>query len=533
MASAFVVCRESALSGWRPEDILRRAAVQGGGAVLDAVLDHIVAAYRADFALFVRAPSGVAPFLRGRRAGALRLEEPRVRLRPLALRELLALRRGQFWDPGVSGVERWCLGVPISVRETVDGALFVEGEPPSPFPCGRSPSDEARSLSSLVTIAVLFEESHHRNDAGGAARRHELPVNATEKERPEGGEDFADLFPEIVGQSPAVRSVLHSVTALARSDIPVVIEGESGTGKELVARAIHRLSRRVDAPFVSENCGAIPEHLVEAVIFGHEKGAFTGADASRPGLFERAHSGTLFLDEVGEMDLGLQKKFLRVLQERDVRRVGGSSSRPVDFRVISATNRKLEEMVARGLFREDLFYRLHVASVRLPPLRERAEDIPLLIEHFARKYALELSRPPLELSEAATAFLCEYRWPGNVRELEGEVWRLSTTVRGPVEVEDLARRITHPTEGAGRSPVASHLDPDGRSLDEIEREALGNVIAGVLERTGGNVARAARVLGIARATLYRRIERYGICYRGGLVASDASRSRRSAATVRR
>ncbi len=310
-------------------------------------------------------------------------------------------------------------------------------------------------------------------------------------------------FPEIVGQSRIMAGILQSVLLAAKSDIPVLIEGESGTGKELVARAIHRASRRNQLPFVCENCGALPESLVESELFGHARGAFTGADQARAGVFERAGGGTVFLDEVGEMDLGHQRKLLRVLQEREVRPLGGQHMLPVDFRLVSATNRVLEEMVAKGGFREDLYYRLQVATIHMPALRERPEDIPVLIEHFAGAFARETGRDPVAFSNAAIEHLAGYAWPGNVRELRNEVWRHACSERSIVDVEHLSRRISR-SRRANRGGWA--VTP--RSLQELERNTIAPMLVEALRRAGGNRSEAARLLGISRTVLYRRLKRY-------------------------
>jgi transcriptional regulator with PAS, ATPase and Fis domain len=303
-----------------------------------------------------------------------------------------------------------------------------------------------------------------------------------------------------------MRLVVQAARTASAAEYPVLIEGESGTGKELVARIIHGFSRRATGAFVGENCAALPESLVEAECFGHEKGAFTGAVCRQPGLFELANGGTLFLDEVGEMSLSLQRKLLRVLQERQIRRVGGREPVSVDFRLISATNRSLESMVAAGEFRRDLFYRLHVAIISVPPLRERPEDIPALLAHFATTLSVETRRPPVGFSEAAMMTLARYPWPGNVRELRNEVLRLTCSGVELVGMDSLSPRILREIErGTGRRPP---VRLEGRSLEEIEREAVGGAILEAISSSRGNLAEAARLLRIPRASLYRRIGRY-------------------------
>lgn len=320
-------------------------------------------------------------------------------------------------------------------------------------------------------------------------------------------EVFAE-FPQIVGRSQALAGILHAALVAARSEIPILVEGESGTGKELIARAIHSKSQRKDRPFVSENCGAVPENLVEAELFGHEKGAFTGAHRQRPGLFERAAGGTVFLDEVGEMDLSIQRKLLRVIQEREVRRVGGIDTLPVDFRLVSATNRTLEHMVATGRFREDLYYRIQVTTLHMPTLRERCSDIPDLVEYFSRLFARETGKLPVQFAFSALEAMVKYRWPGNVRELRNEVWSHACSDHGLIEAHHLSPRIlgkAHATET--KLPLRRH---GKKQITEMERTMLGNAIVEVLQRTNGNRTDAARFLGISRAALYRRLLKYNL-----------------------
>ncbi len=324
-------------------------------------------------------------------------------------------------------------------------------------------------------------------------------------------EASSNLVPEIIGESPAVAGIQKSILLLSRSDLPVLIEGESGTGKELVARAIHRLSRRRAHPFVSQNCGAVPSHLIESEFFGHERGAFTGAEESRPGIFEQAEGGTVFLDEVGEMDFDVQKRLLRVLQNREVRRVGGRETRTINFRVVSATNRDLEREVAAGRFREDLYYRLNVATIRVPALRERRADVPLLVRHFGEEFAREAGRPPLEYTSAAIESLTNYSWPGNIRELQNEIRVLSSTVSGTADEHALSPRVR-----TARPPLRRPASSGGATstlpstLFEVERATLAPVIEQTIREADGNRSEAARRLGIDRSELYRRMRRYGI-----------------------
>jgi two-component system response regulator AtoC len=303
-------------------------------------------------------------------------------------------------------------------------------------------------------------------------------------------------FEDIVTRSPRMQQIIELIKVVARSQATVLITGESGTGKELVARAIHSQSQRRDRPFVAVSCAALPESLLESELFGHEKGAFTGAHALRKGKIEIAHRGTLFLDEIGEMSTNIQVHLLRVLEEREFTRVGGNELIKVDTRVVSATNCDLQKAIKAGRFREDLYYRLNVVTVDLPPLRDRGEDIPLLAEHFLGKFGEENQKEVEGFSPEVMDFLLRYPWPGNVRELENTIERAVILAKGPrVELGDLVQK---------NSPLVKRASP-GQSLSDVEREHILNV----LKDSGGNLAKAARVLGISRATLYKKVKDYG------------------------
>ena len=305
---------------------------------------------------------------------------------------------------------------------------------------------------------------------------------------------------DIVGTSPAIRRAVELLEQVAPARTTVLLQGESGTGKEVAARALHRLSGR-KGPLVAVNCAAIPENLLESELFGHERGAFTGAVAATLGKFQQADGGTLLLDEIADLPLGLQAKLLRVLQEGEVQRVGSAVPMRVDVRVVAATNRDLEAEVAAGRFRSDLFYRLHVICVEMPPLRERGEDIPGLAQHFLRRFAAVNHKGLLVISPEAMAALQAYTWPGNVRELENAMERAVVLARGDtIGPGDLPERIVR-AEGGSRILTISV----GTPLEEIERLA----IAETLKLTGGDKRRAALLLGIAVRTIYRRLGEQG------------------------
>jgi DNA-binding NtrC family response regulator len=314
----------------------------------------------------------------------------------------------------------------------------------------------------------------------------------------------------IVGSSPAMRRVYDQIEKVLESDITVFISGESGTGKELVAKAIHYGSLRSDGPFVDVNCAAIPEGLQESELFGHEKGAFTGAVATHPGKFEQAASGTILLDEVGEMSPAAQARLLRVLQERRLQRVGGTKIIDLDVRVISASNRDLGQLVTDGSFRQDLFYRLVVFPIELPPLRQRMEDVPALVEHFLAKYASDAGRRVSRIQPAALDRLMAHDWPGNVRELENVIHRSLLVAAGAeLAAEDLPAELHGPADASTGPGVT--VDGEPRSLEELEREAIRHA----LEHFGGNLSDVARQLGIGRSTLYRKLDQYGLRSKDG------------------
>ena len=326
-------------------------------------------------------------------------------------------------------------------------------------------------------------------------------------------------FGEIVGSSDALSDVLVKVEQVAATNSTVLLRGETGTGKELVAHAVHINSPRADKPFVRVNCAALAPGVLESELFGHEKGAFTGAIARRSGRFELANGGTLFLDEVGDLPMEVQIKLLRSLQEREFERVGGAETIRVDVRVVSATNRNLEAMIEDGTFREDLYYRLNVFPIHLPPLRDRADDLEVLANHFIAKFARNTNRTVRGMSAAASAKLRTYGWPGNVRELENIIERAMILVKGEfIEPDDLAFARRHPSASGSHQTVqvataapAASSDARGtqplsvRLLEEEKRE-----IASAIERSAGNIAQAARALGINRSTLYYRMRKHGL-----------------------
>lgn len=311
----------------------------------------------------------------------------------------------------------------------------------------------------------------------------------------------------ILTNSPHMMEICKDTAKIALSQANVLISGESGTGKELIARAIHYGSRRANGPFIKINCAALPESLLESELFGHEQGAFTGAQALRQGLFERAHRGTLLLDEIGEMPPLLQAKLLRILQEREFERVGGHQTIRVDIRIVAATNRDLQAMVREGSFRNDLFYRLNVIHLQLPPLRERRQDIALLANHFLQKFSAENQRDMIEIDPAAMSLLNAWPWPGNIRELSNVIERAVVMSTGAVIfADDLPTPLQRPVSGGSTNtppPVERNLK------EEIKREER-RIISEVLEQQEGNRTRTALMLGISRRALMYKLQEYGI-----------------------
>jgi len=311
-------------------------------------------------------------------------------------------------------------------------------------------------------------------------------------------------YGDIIGNAPAMQEVFRTLTKVAPTDSSVIIYGESGTGKELIAHALHKNSQRHDQPFIRVNCGALAEGVLESELFGHEKGAFTGALRRKPGRFELAHRGTIFLDEIGDIPLATQVKLLRVLQEKEFERVGGEETVRVDVRVVAATNRNLKEEVASGKFREDLYYRLHIVPITLPPLRQRLNDLPVLVEHFLKRLGNELGKPGLILDETALAGMREYHWPGNIRELENILERAAVLCEGTrITVADLPPLVKD------RAAVFSLSDDNldlNATLEQMERA----LIERAMTRAHGVKAEAARILGIKTTTLLYKLGKYGM-----------------------
>jgi transcriptional regulator with GAF, ATPase, and Fis domain len=348
-------------------------------------------------------------------------------------------------------------------------------------------------------LNLVLKERVEKQQVEISEIRSELEVKQSELEH---RFDYAS----IIGRSPAMQTVFKRLDRIIPTEMPVLVEGESGTGKELVARAIHYMGSRRKRKFVSENCAALPETLLESELFGYMRGAFTGAHRDRKGLFEEASGGTLFLDEVGDMSPEMQKKLLRVLQEKEIRPVGGKETIPVDVRIISASNRNLRKLVEQGAFREDLFYRLCVLTIEIPPLRERRDDIPLLFAHFFEQTKKTGQRVPERVDPGVMEILRAYDWPGNVRELENEVRRMIALSDKVVDVDCVSESIRFAKPRPQGEPGPGGFGP----LEDQVRDLEIREIRRALAASGGNKTRAAELLGISRFTLQRKLEKYGI-----------------------
>ena len=376
---------------------------------------------------------------------------------------------------------------------------------------GASDFVEKENLSEVLPIKIARVLEHR-------TARHER--DRLDAENAYLREEIGDRFGDIVGVSEGIRRVLGAVEKVGPTDSSVLIYGESGTGKELVARALHRSSLRAAGPFVRVNCGALPRELVESELFGHEKGAFTNAVRQRKGKFELAEKGTIFLDEIADLPLDTQVNLLRVLQEKEFDRVGGEATLQADVRVVAATNRPLKEMVADGSFREDLYYRLEVIPLFLPPLRERREDIPLLVGHFLERKSREINVPLRRLTDEALKILCDYPWPGNVRELENIIERTIVLsdgeVIGPADLPLEGMDIPAAEDGADAAVPAGQETSLTDQLEGLERE----LITRAMQQARGVKTQAAELLGIKTSALYYKLEKYGVGYAEDSRAED-------------
>ena len=403
---------------------------------------------------------------------------------------------------------RSVLAVPLVARGDVLGVVYLDDRVRRGA-FGDAELGWVRLVASQAALAIadardqaLLRRAVRRAERANAKLAAELGMREAEllvarAELAQGETRFR--YDEIAGRSEPMRAMLRLVDRVTASDVPVLLSGESGTGKELVARAIHANGARASRPFVSENCGSVPEPLLESTLFGHVRGAFTGASSTRAGLFDVADGGTLLLDEIGEMPLSMQTKLLRVLQDGEVRPVGGEKVHKVDVRILGATHRDLEAMVAAGTFREDLFYRLNVVSIRVPSLRERPTDIPLLVTHFVEKHS---DGRKVKVTRAAMDRLAAFPWPGNVRQLENEIRRAFVLADDRIDVGELSDDVSRGGPNAARNAGVGLK----ARVDALEMQ----LVKDALERTKGNQTRAAEALGVSRFGLQKMMRRLGI-----------------------
>jgi Nif-specific regulatory protein len=397
-----------------------------------------------------------------------------------------------------------CIWAPMRFGDKIGGALFFGKR--EPYRYDDVDVEVATVIAERIVLGIqhqrLAEEQRRLVSAERRARGLEQSLKSA---RTELYDRYG--FEQIIGRSALLHEALARAAQVARTDTTVLITGESGTGKELVARAIHYASPRAEGPFVAVNCAALPDTLLESELFGHERGAFTGADRQKPGRFELAAHGTLFLDEIGELSASVQVKLLRVLQEREFQRVGGTATIRADVRLIAATNRDLAAEMAAGRFRADLFYRLSVFNVHLPPLRNRGDDVLLLADAFIRTLAPKMGKTDVTLSRDACELLRRYPWPGNIRELQNAIERGLITCEGSlVTAAHLAVSVPTQEPTPLRPPQSARSGTESMALQELERKAITDA----LQRTHGHKARAARLLGLTRFQLYSRLKRYQI-----------------------
>jgi transcriptional regulator with GAF, ATPase, and Fis domain len=498
------------------------ARVVGTSLNVDEIFAQLGAAVRSvlDFDLMIARLIGPSGAFEG---NTLRVsdkpEGPRCGDRPedysfssrIAARECVIIREAHVeLDPHYQGDRivlesgvRSIMAVPLIFGDRVGGALVFAKRQPDWFDA--VDEEVARGIAAHVVVAIqhqrLSEEQRRLASAEGRAQQLERRV-----ERLRGALSERYRFERIIGQAPAFRAALDQAARVASAETTVLLTGESGTGKELVARAIHYASRRAEGPFVAVNCAALPETLIESELFGHERGAFTGADKLKRGRFELAAGGTLFLDEIGELAPVVQVKLLRVLQEHQYERVGGTSTMNADVRLVAATNRDLEQAVAKGRVREDLYYRLAVFRVHLPSLRDRKDDVLVLADYFVREFASRMGRSEAGLSEEARDLLMVHRWPGNIRELQNAIERaLILADDGLISAAHLGLVVPPPTIPSGPAAVEN----DGTAMQplaEVERQS----VLGALRRAKGNKSRAAAALGLSRGALYTRLRRFGL-----------------------
>jgi len=504
-----------------PSPIARTAGDTSAARLWDDLLDEIAETVRAERAYLIAIQDGKPVVRVARTLDREPLSNPEAKL-PAAIVRRTIETKAPFFGLDLDGIDEGgreilrdaglqaAVALPLIAGGNLVGLICFENRFRGFEPArdgmewivllARAASLALASIAQGRELLHLTEEMRKLGGLVASGRVTQAPA------RPAPAAGAGGDYSEIVTKSPALHEIFETIDKLSHLSVAVLIQGESGTGKELVARAIHANSLRRDRPFVSENCGALTETLLESELFGYVRGAFTGATQDRKGLFEVADGGTLFLDEVGDMSPGMQKKLLRAIQEGVIRRVGGKDYIPVDVRIISATNKDLTHEVKEGRFREDLFYRLNVITIRLPALRERREDIPLLIDYFLDRIARETGERKA-VDPEATRILCRYAWPGNVRELQNEVRRLHTLSGPVIGPETLSEKLL--TDGA---PDAEDLSAgfEAMTLESATEKLERELIRKALVRCRGNKSRVAKVLAVPKTSLYSKLHKYGL-----------------------
>ncbi|MCG3133543.1 MAG: Anaerobic nitric oxide reductase transcription regulator NorR [Planctomycetes bacterium] len=505
-------------------------------ALLDVIMDVATATTGAERGFLIVVEDGRISFQTARNFRKEEVAKPELKISSSLAKRVLKSGQAVLTDNArederfaeFKSVERLelksILCVPFRAAGTVIGALYLD----NPARKGAFGPGDLQFLSALGDqAAIAIRNMRHAEQMAAANRSLASNLERKSAELETASRALSEratkhAYEEIVGASQPIREILLLLDKVVETDVPVLIQGESGTGKELIAKAIHRYGRRRDAPFVAVNCGAITETLLESELFGHARGAFTGAVGDKKGLFEAAQKGTVFLDEIGEMSPDMQKKLLRVLQEREVRPVGGKNVVKIDVRVVAATNRDLRKMTQEGRFREDLYYRVAVIGIQIPPLRDRAEDIPPIVDRCMARAASELGLQRKPVDDDAMEALQSYAWPGNVRELDNEVKKALTLSGDRITLADLSPEVQKareahgpepslvPGENGGRHDGAIELDADGGKLKDHLERAEKALIERALERTGQNQTRAAKELGISRVWLRKKMEKYGL-----------------------
>ncbi len=495
--------------------------------LLEAIMDAAIELTGAQRGFLILVEDGKVRLQTARNFGRTQVEKPELQVSQTVVRTVIQSGRPLLTDnaavdprfdqaASVTALKLLSiLSVPLRVQDRVLGALYADNSARrAVFGEKEKETLTAFADQAAITIRALWrqrqvEDMNRALEKNLERKSEELERAARALEQTPFRHDYSD----IVGRGRRMKEVLLLLDKVIDTDVPVLLQGESGTGKEIVARSLHRNGSRRAGQFVPVNCGAIPATLLESEFFGHVKGAFTGAVENKKGYFELAEGGTLFLDEIGEMDQEMQKKLLRVLQEKEVRPVGGKGSVKVNARIVCATNKNLRKEMEAKRFRDDLFYRITVIPVEVPPLRDRKEDVPELVAHFATRAARELGIPEKRLTPGALDLLQRWHWPGNVRELENEIRKAMALSDAEITAEDLSPEIQG--EGAAREPVLAPLPgegsgPDGGTLKEAVERAEKARIERALEEAGGNQTRAAENLGISRVWLRKKMERYGL-----------------------